>query len=38
MTDSSPEDHSHSVARIFPHLGETALTAEVIALLSPHPR
>ena len=33
MTDMSAEMHDHSVARIFPRLGETGTTAEVVALL-----
>ena len=31
MTDSSPEAHRNSLERIFPRLGETATTAEVLA-------
>ena len=33
MTDMSAEMHEHSVARIFPRLGETGTTAEIVALL-----
>ena len=33
MTDRSPEAHENSVKRIFPRLGETAATAEIVALL-----
>jgi len=33
MTDMSAEAHENSVARIFPRLGETGTTDEVIALL-----
>jgi nicotinamidase-related amidase len=33
MTDMSAETHEHSVTRIFPRLGETGTTAEIIALL-----
>lgn len=33
MTDMSAEAHLNSVTRIFPRLGETGTTAEVIALL-----
>jgi nicotinamidase-related amidase len=33
MTDRSPEAHSNSFARIFPRLGETGSTREIIALL-----
>lgn len=34
MTDMFAESHEHSLARIFPRLGETGTTAEIIALLS----
>jgi nicotinamidase-related amidase len=30
MTDRDPASHSHSVERIFPRLGETATTAEIL--------
>ena len=33
MTDRDPDVHRHSVERIFPRLGETATTAEVLELL-----
>lgn len=33
MTDRSAETHAHSVEQIFPRLGETGTTADVIALL-----
>jgi nicotinamidase-related amidase len=33
MTDSSAEAHENSVTRIFPRLGETGTTQEIIALL-----
>jgi nicotinamidase-related amidase len=33
MTDMSAEAHENSVTRIFPRIGETGTTAEVIALL-----
>ena len=33
MTDSDPEAHANSVARIFPRLGETGTTREIIDLL-----
>ncbi len=33
MTDMSPEAHAHTTTRIFPRLGETGSTAEIIALL-----
>jgi len=31
LTDSSAEVHANSVERIFPRLGETATTAEILA-------
>jgi nicotinamidase-related amidase len=34
MTDSVAENHEHSVARIFPRLGETGSTADLLARLS----
>lgn len=34
MTDMNADAHTNSVARIFPRLGETGSTAEVIALLA----
>ncbi|WP_285727820.1 isochorismatase family protein [Psychromicrobium xiongbiense] len=33
MTDSSVEAHEHSVTRIFPRIGETGTTAELLELL-----
>ncbi len=33
MTDRDPDAHENSVSRIFPKLGETATTAEIIDLL-----
>ena len=33
MSDMSPEAHANSLTRIFPRLGETGTTAEIIALL-----
>ena len=33
MTDMSAEAHANSVARIFPRLGETGSTGEIVALL-----
>jgi len=33
MTDTNPETHQNSVERIFPRIGETATTDEVIAML-----
>ncbi len=39
MTDMSPEAHLNSVTRIFPRLGETGATREIIDLLAQsHPR
>jgi nicotinamidase-related amidase len=40
MTDLDPDAHRHSVEKIFPRLGETATTSEIIAMLDirqPHP-
>lgn len=34
MTDTSAEAHEHSITRIFPRLGETGTTEEVIRLLA----
>ncbi len=34
MTDVVPEAHTHSVTRIFPRLGETASSDEIIAMLA----
>jgi nicotinamidase-related amidase len=33
MADASPEAHDHSIQRIFPRLGETGTTAEVLDLV-----
>jgi len=33
MTDPDPAAHRHSVERVFPRLGETTTTAEVVAML-----
>lgn len=33
MTDMNPDAHLNSVTRIFPRLGETGTTAEIVALL-----
>jgi nicotinamidase-related amidase len=33
MTDTNPDAHQNSIERIFPRLGETATTAEVLELL-----
>jgi nicotinamidase-related amidase len=35
MTDRDADNHRHSVEKIFPRLGETATTGEVLALLRP---
>ena len=35
MADPDAESHRHSIERIFPKLGETATTAEVIDMLEP---
>ena len=34
MTDRDADAHAHSIERIFPRLGETATTAEILALLA----
>jgi nicotinamidase-related amidase len=34
MTDTNPDAHDNSIARIFPRLGETGTTAEIIDLLA----
>jgi nicotinamidase-related amidase len=36
MTDMNEETHINSVTRIFPKLGETGTTQEIIALLGVH--
>ncbi|MEY9844476.1 isochorismatase family protein [Streptacidiphilus sp. MAP5-3] len=33
MTDMDPVSHEHSIARVFPKLGETGTTEEILALL-----
>ena len=33
MTDRSAEAHDHSVRHVFPRLGETGTTAEILGLL-----
>jgi hypothetical protein len=33
MTDLNAEAHANSVSRIFPRLGETGTTEEIVALL-----
>ena len=37
MTDMSAEAHRNSIERIFPRLGETGTTAEIVALLDTRP-
>ena len=34
MTDTDPAAHANSIARIFPRLGETATTAEILDMLA----
>ncbi|WP_280268333.1 hydrolase [Nocardia wallacei] len=34
MSDRDPESHAHSLTKIFPRLGETATTDEILALLA----
>lgn len=34
MTDSDAEAHQHSISKIFPRLGETGSTAEIVELLA----
>jgi hypothetical protein len=34
MTDTNPDAHINSVTRIFPRLGETGATREIIDLLN----
>ena len=34
MADRDAESHRHSVERVFPRLGETGTTAEIIELLA----
>lgn len=36
MADLNPEAHANSIERIFPRLGETGSTAEILALLGAH--
>lgn len=36
MTDPRPETHEHSVANVFPRLGETGSTAEILSFLDRH--
>lgn len=35
MSDTNPEAQSNSITRIFPRLGETGMTADILALLPP---
>ena len=40
MTDLDPDAHRHSVEKVFPRLGETVTTSEILAMLDsrqPHP-
>ena len=37
MTDRDAENHRHSVDKIFPRLGETGTTADVLKLLASKP-
>ncbi len=37
MTDRSPEAHAHSLAQVFPRLGETGSTDDVLRLLKARP-
>jgi nicotinamidase-related amidase len=34
MTDTRPESHAHSLSHVFPRLGETGTTQEIIELLA----
>jgi nicotinamidase-related amidase len=34
MTDIDPDAHTNSIERIFPKLGETATTAEILEMLA----
>jgi len=34
MTDTRPESHAHSLSHVFPRLGETGTTQELIDLLA----
>jgi nicotinamidase-related amidase len=38
MTDMDPDAHRHSVDKIFPQLGETAATSEILAMLDSSPK
>jgi nicotinamidase-related amidase len=35
MTDASPESHANSITRVFPRLGETGTTKDILDLLRP---
>jgi hypothetical protein len=37
MTDTNPDAHANSIARIFPRLGETGTSQEIIELLDGSP-
>ena len=37
MTDMNPDAHTNSITRIFPRLGETGTTADILALLDTSP-
>lgn len=37
MADHDPDSHRHSLERVFPKLGETATSAEIIDFLDPRP-
>ena len=37
MTDRRPEAHAYSIASVFPRLGETGMTRDIIALLDRRP-
>jgi hypothetical protein len=34
MTDIDPDDHHHSMTKIFPRLGDTGTTADITELLA----
>jgi hypothetical protein len=33
MTDTDPDAHANSIERVFPKLGQTATTAEILSML-----
>jgi hypothetical protein len=37
MADHDPDSHRHSLERVFPKLGETATSAEIIGFLDRRP-